>query len=54
MEAAQYSNAETGRRAALMAMERAGLKASDVGMVVAGGCSPDECIPAESCRMAER
>ena len=51
-EAALYSNAETGRRAALMALERAGLKASDIGMVIAGGCSPDECIPAEACRVA--
>jgi 3-oxoacyl-[acyl-carrier-protein] synthase III len=53
LEAAQYSNAETGRRAALMALQRAGLGVEDVGMVVAGGCSPDECIPAEACRIAE-
>ena len=52
-EAALFSNAETGRRAALMALERAGLKPSDIGMVVAGGCSPDECIPAESNRVAQ-
>jgi 3-oxoacyl-[acyl-carrier-protein] synthase-3 len=51
-EAAIYSNAETGRRAALMAIERAGLTPSDIGMVVAGGCSPDTCIPAESARIA--
>jgi 3-oxoacyl-[acyl-carrier-protein] synthase III len=25
----------------------------DVGMVIAGGCSPDECIPAEANRIAE-
>lgn len=52
-EAALYSNAETGKRAALMALQRAGLQASDIGMVVAGGCSPDECIPATACRVAE-
>ncbi|WNZ63131.1 ketoacyl-ACP synthase III [Myxococcus sp. MxC21-1] len=52
-EAALFSNAETGRRAALMALERAGLKPSDIGLVVAGGCSPDECIPAESNRVAQ-
>ncbi len=45
LEAARYSNAETGRRAALMALQRAGRDVKDVGMVVAGGCSPDECIP---------
>lgn len=52
-EAALYSNAETGRRAAQLALERAGLKPSDIGLVVAGGCSPDECIPAEANRIAE-
>src|SRR5260221_1007669 len=52
-EAALYSNAETGKRAALMALERAGLKPSDIGMVISGGCAPDECIPAEACRVAE-
>jgi 3-oxoacyl-[acyl-carrier-protein] synthase-3 len=52
-EAALYSNAETGRRAAQLALDRAGLKASDIGLVVAGGCSPDECIPAEANRIAE-
>ncbi|XXF76560.1 ketoacyl-ACP synthase III [Myxococcaceae bacterium GXIMD 01537] len=52
-EAALYSNAETGKRAARLALERAGLKPSDIGLVVAGGCSPDECIPAEANRIAE-
>src|SRR5678815_74137 len=51
-EARLYSNAETGRRAALMAIERAGIKPSDVGLVIAGGCSPDTCIPAEAARIA--
>ncbi|MFT3773374.1 MAG: ketoacyl-ACP synthase III [Minicystis sp.] len=51
-EAALYSNAETGRRAALMAIERAGISPSDIGMVIAGGCSPDTCIPAEAGRIA--
>ena len=52
-EAARYSNVETGRRAALAAMSRAGVAPSDVGMVVAGGCCPDAAIPAEACRVAE-
>jgi 3-oxoacyl-[acyl-carrier-protein] synthase-3 len=51
-EAALYSNAETGRRAALLALERAGLRPEDIGMVIAGGCSPDMCIPAEASRIA--
>jgi 3-oxoacyl-[acyl-carrier-protein] synthase III len=53
LEAAQYTNAQTGERAARMALERAGRSAKDVGMVIAGGCSPDECIPAEANRIAE-
>jgi 3-oxoacyl-[acyl-carrier-protein] synthase-3 len=52
-EAALYSNAETGRRAAMLALKRAGLSPSDIGMVIAGGCSPDTCIPAESARIAK-
>jgi 3-oxoacyl-[acyl-carrier-protein] synthase-3 len=52
--AALYSNAETGERAARMAIERAGLAPGDIGMVIAGGCSPDTCIPAEAGRIAKR
>jgi 3-oxoacyl-[acyl-carrier-protein] synthase-3 len=35
-----------------MAIERAGIRPSDIGMVLAGGCSPDTCIPAEASRIA--
>ncbi|MBI2388040.1 MAG: ketoacyl-ACP synthase III [Deltaproteobacteria bacterium] len=52
-EAALFSNVETGRRAALHALARAGLRPSDIGMVIAGGCSPEMLIPAEACRIAE-
>lgn len=51
-EAALYDNAETGKRAAEHALARAGIRASDVGMVIAGGCAPDMSIPAEACRVA--
>src|SRR5580700_5001577 len=51
-EAALYTNVETVRRAGVLALERAGLKPSDIGMVVAGGCSPEMAIPAEACRIA--
>jgi 3-oxoacyl-[acyl-carrier-protein] synthase III len=52
-EAALYSNAECGRRAALMAIERAGIQPAEVGMVIAGGCSPSMCIPAEATTIAQ-
>jgi len=52
-EARLYSNAETGRRAALMAIERAGIKPTDIGFVIAGGSSPDTCIPGESFTIAK-
>lgn len=50
--ASVYSNAQTGAKAALKAIERAGLKASDIGMVIGGGCSPQFMIPAEACLVA--
>lgn len=52
-EARLYTNAETGKRAAMMAIERAGLKPSDIGLVIAGGSSPDYCIPAEASTVAK-
>jgi len=54
IEAATMSNAETGAAAGRMALERAGLTAKDIGMVISGSCSPDECIPAEANRVAEQ
>jgi 3-oxoacyl-[acyl-carrier-protein] synthase III len=47
-----YTNAQTGARAARLALERAGLDASRVGLVIAGGCSPQYSIPAEACQVA--
>ncbi len=51
-EAALYSNVETGRRAAQLALARAGLRTSDIGLLIAGGCAADMKIPAEACRIA--
>jgi 3-oxoacyl-[acyl-carrier-protein] synthase-3 len=51
-EAALYTNAQTGARAAELAMQRAGIQKSDIGMVISGGCSPDHTIPAEACVIA--
>jgi 3-oxoacyl-[acyl-carrier-protein] synthase-3 len=52
LEAATLSNAQTGAMAARMALARAGIGPEQIGMVIAGGCSPDECIPAEANRIA--
>ena len=51
-EAALYDNADTAARAAAMALERAGVAASEIGLVVSGGCYPDMAIPADASRVA--
>ncbi len=51
-EARLYSNAETSRRAALMAIERAGIRVEDIGMVIGGTSSPDNVIPTEASSVA--
>jgi len=51
-EASQYSNAQTGAKAATLALERAGLQPEDIGMVISGSCSPQWSIPAEACLVA--
>jgi len=52
LDAAVYTHAETGRRAAEMALERAGLEKRDIGMLIAGSCSPDMMSPADACTIA--
>ncbi len=52
LKVAEVSNAEAGRRAAEMAIERSGFSKTDIGMVIAGGCAPDTVSPAESCNIA--
>ncbi len=51
-DAAQYTNPQMGARAARVALEKAGLNASDIGMVISGSCSPQYTIPAEACMLA--
>jgi len=53
-EASIYSNADTAFHAANLALKRAGLASSDIGMVIAGGSAPRVGAPAESCVIAER
>lgn len=52
IEAAYVSNAEMGARAARMALKRAGVTASEIGLVIGGGCAPDTTSPAEACNIA--
>jgi 3-oxoacyl-[acyl-carrier-protein] synthase-3 len=54
IEAAEYSHADTGAIAAKMALERAGLAADDIGMVIAGSSCPDHMSPADACMIAQR
>jgi 3-oxoacyl-[acyl-carrier-protein] synthase III len=51
-EAAVYTNAELGRRAAEMAIARAGIDRSAIGMVLVGTSTPDTISPAEACNVA--
>ncbi len=52
-EAAVVSNAEAGAHAARMAIARAQIQLSDIGLVVVGGCSPQWQIPAEASLVAK-
>ena len=49
---ALHANAELGAHAARMALERAGISAQDVGLVIGGSCAPDTVSPAEACNLA--
>ncbi|MEW5849950.1 MAG: ketoacyl-ACP synthase III [Myxococcota bacterium] len=51
-EAALYDNAKTGALAARMAMQRAGVSAEQIGMVISGGCCADNALPADATRIA--
>lgn len=51
-EGSTVSTREMARRAAELALSRAGLEAGQIGMVIAGGCCPEMLIPAEACRVA--
>ncbi|MFQ5675260.1 MAG: 3-oxoacyl-ACP synthase III family protein [bacterium] len=51
-EASDYSNAITGKLAGERALKNAGLEKEQVGLVIAGGCSPETLTPAEACTIA--
>ncbi len=47
-----YNNAKTGAAAARMALDRAGIKPEDVGLVISGSSAPDNVSPAEASTVA--
>jgi 3-oxoacyl-[acyl-carrier-protein] synthase-3 len=53
-EAAVYSNAEMAEFAARIAVKRAGIAMSDIGMVICGSSAPDMLSPADACNVARR
>jgi 3-oxoacyl-[acyl-carrier-protein] synthase-3 len=53
-EAAVYSNAQMAEFAARMAVKRAGIAMSDIGMVICGSSAPDMLSPADACNVARR
>ena len=53
LEAAIYSHADTGKRAAEMALARAGVDKSQIGLVIAGSSRPEMSSPADACAVAE-
>jgi len=53
MEVALYSNADLGQRAAELAISRAGIQKSDIGMLIGGTSLMDTTSPAESCNIGQ-
>jgi 3-oxoacyl-[acyl-carrier-protein] synthase-3 len=51
-EASLYRNAETAAAAARMALDRAGLRPDDIGLVISGCCAPTRSTPAEAATVA--
>jgi len=51
IEAAEISNAQMGARAAELALTRAGVAVSEVGLLLGGGCAPNTVSPAEACNI---
>jgi len=52
LNASLYNNAQTGAKAARMALERAGLQTKDIGLVISGSSAPDTFCPAEAATIA--
>jgi 3-oxoacyl-[acyl-carrier-protein] synthase-3 len=53
-EVASATPTDLGATAAEEALKRAGIKASDIGMVIVNCCSPQQTMPGEAVRISER
>lgn len=51
-EASLYTNAQTAALAAKKAIKKAGISVADIGMVIAGSCTPESTCPTEACTIA--
>jgi 3-oxoacyl-[acyl-carrier-protein] synthase-3 len=51
-EATLYPTSELGRRASELALQRAGLDRSQIGMLISGSSAPDWASPADACSVA--
>ncbi len=51
-EATLYTHADTGRRAAELALARAGIERAQIGLLIAGSSAMDTATPAEACNVA--
>lgn len=52
VEAALYTNAQTAVQATMEACKAAGIKKSDIGLIISGSCTPASTCPAEACSIA--
>ena len=52
-EASVYTNAQTAVSAAMLAIERAGIRPKDIGLVISGCCAPSFSTPAEAASVAD-
>ncbi|MHC4391790.1 MAG: 3-oxoacyl-ACP synthase III family protein [Planctomycetota bacterium] len=54
LEVASHTPTDLGEQAARVALERAGLQAGDIGLVIGNCCAPVETTPSEAQRIAKR
>lgn len=53
-EAAEYTTSEMAAHAAELAIQRAGISKSDIGMVIGGSSAPNSATPADTCLVSKQ